>query len=237
MLKRVLFAAIFLFLPALAYAGSFVDGVYSSNLGYSVTPPKGWVRLDASNASAMQGHVPQNIDVLGTSRFDVIFFPPFSKVDTSLAADTERLEKNKAVRDANKNPDPEDIIPPASDMTQPPEFSPSMSIIVLNSVPSKMKPEMAKVYADKLIAQVREMSDFSDFEIKASTMDNTLPAGDDFNFVLGFRRNQKEYKLEQTIIFRPNESETVVVTCINDANEYEADKMWCKSAVTSLKFK
>lgn len=237
MLKSVLFAVLFLFIPALAFAGSFVDGVYTSRLGYSIKPPAGWVRLDASNAAAMEGHVPKNIDAQGISRFDVIFFPSFSEVDTSLNADNERLKKNKALLEENKNLDPEELIPPISDTKPAPEFSAMMSIIVLNSTPSNTADEMAKVYAENLVEEIKDVGVLSNFEVKASTKDSgSIPAGPDFNFSLGFRYNKIEYAVKQTVVFRLNGNETIIVTCMNNANLHEPDKMWCESALSTLRF-
>lgn len=235
MLKRVFLAAFFLLLPAIVWAGDFSDGIYTSNLGYSVQPPQKWARLDASNAAAMKGHVPENIAIKSTERFDVIFFPNFMKADTSLTAENDRLAKNKEILDADKNAAPDELLQPISDKIEPPEFSPMISILVLNIVPSKITPEMVKVYEEQLISMNEQEGDYSGFKVLGSTMSTSLDGGDAFIYNIEFRRNRMAYKVEQTIIFHTNE--TLIVTCMEDANDFNDDKMWCKNVVGTIKFR
>ena len=73
--KRFIIALSLAIFPITAYAGDFTNQKYTSHLGYTITAPKNWTRLDASTVQAMKDNLPQNIDSKAIERFDVIFFP------------------------------------------------------------------------------------------------------------------------------------------------------------------
>lgn len=232
MMLKFAAAATLVLLPSLAFAGNFENGLYTSNLDYQIRPPENWTRLDASNASAMSGHVPDNIQVSGTDRFDVIFFPEFSNTDTSKKADDERLAKNKEAKEANK---PDEIKPPIVDSVTPPEFVPSVSVLVISEVPSVQTPEIVKAYEKKLIESHDGFSYADSFQVLNATKE-TAYAEDAFLFKFSFNYNRREIDVEQALMFHLNS--TYVITCTSDAQEpVNNDKKWCRSVITSIKFK
>ena len=233
--KCLLFTAFTMLLPTVAWAGSFVDGVYTSNAGYSIRPPEDWVRLDASNAMAMKGHIPENITTDGMKRFDVVFFPSFSKTDTSIKADNKRIESNKATLEENKNAQPEDLIQPIQDRDIPPSFSPTVSVLVLSSRISATSSEMVKAYEASILENVKDGADYAkNFKVLDSTKD-AVNTENGFVFKIRFTAGFREVNVEQTIITRPNDV-TYIVTCTADTNEHLPNN-WCQNVVGSMKFK
>ena len=192
------------------------------------------LRLDASTAAAMTNHVPKNIDINGVNRFDVIFFPSFSEVDTSLAADDERLKKKKEHKDAGDDPIPPEINDPAIDSSDPPDFSSSLTVAVLEGIPSKVSEEMVKAYADRLVAEMKSASDFSGVKVLDSRT-GSVSSMKSFEFVVEFSNGRRTFEVNQTLVIHYDE--TLIITCINDDNETEDDREWCKNAVNSLKIK
>ena len=229
MFKRFLLTALALLLPSIAMAGSFENGIYKSNLGYLISPPEDWIVLDAANFNAMTGHVPRNISTQGVGeRIDVIFFPAFSKVDTSKKADDKRIEANKNVADGEKQP-------PITDKSDPPKFAPFISVLAVKNVPSKDSAEMVKAYADKIMANRDDgISDAEGFEIVNFTKD-TAYAEDIFLFNIKYRYDTRRIEVEQALMF--HKEVTYIITCTNDAEDpVENDKRWCRKVITSMKF-
>ena len=75
MIRRLLPLFLAVLFPCTASAGDFNNQVYTSHLGYTITLPSGWTRVDAATEQAQRGKLPQNVDANTLSTFDVIFFP------------------------------------------------------------------------------------------------------------------------------------------------------------------
>ncbi|GEM_PF-6972619 len=228
----ILFAIMF---PALAWAGSYDGSVYVSNLGYTVKPPSiwdgqiaTWDRVDASNAVAMKNHIPKNIAIEGIDRFDVVFFPRFTKVDTSLKADRERVESNK--RETN----PEDVVPPYEDKSKVPDFYPSVSILVLNLRISDQSPEMVEAYKQSLLQNVPDVVGFAqDLKIVEATKD-IFGSENGFFYKIHFRVDSHEVEMEQIVLSR--RSSTYIISCTKDQNDNHLPVNWCRNVANSMRF-
>ena len=233
-MKRFALILFAFFIPALAWAGSYDGTVYTSNLGYSVKPPSKWDgndaiwdRVDASNAVAMKNHIPKNIAIEGLDRFDVVFFPRFTKANTSLDADRKRAEMNK---DAT----PEDFIPPYEDKSPIPDFYPSVSILVLNTSISDQSPEMVEAYKQSLLQNVPDVVGFAqEFKIVDTTKDS-ISAGESFIFKIHFRVDSHDVEMEQIVISQ--RSSTYIISCTKDSNDNHLPLNWCKNVANSMKF-
>ncbi|MBO4349350.1 MAG: hypothetical protein J6A01_00185 [Proteobacteria bacterium] len=234
MMKHFALVLFVLLFPALAWAGSYDGTVYTSNLGYTVKPPSTWDghnaiwdRVDASNAVAMKNHIPQNIAIEGIDRFDVVFFPRFTKTDTSLEADRKRAELNKDAA-------PEDIEPPYEDKAKVPEFYPSVSILVLNMSISDQSPEMVEAYKQSLLQNVPDVVGFAqDFNIVDATKD-AVNSENGFIFKIHFRVDSHEVEMEQIILSR--RSSTYIISCTKDSNDNHLPLNWCKNVANSMQF-
>ncbi len=239
MIKRILLTSLMFLMPAAVSAGDYGGNFYTSNLGYSIMlPDDSWARLDASNAEAMQKWLPQNISANSVDRFDAIFYPSFSKVDLSLDGDKKRLQDNQAKKDADPDVAPDSLAKPAHqtppDPASLPEFSPTVSVMVINSKPSSMAPENAKNFADALAAKHDELFGFAgDFKVKSATFD-TLDPGSAFIFIMEYRIKNRRIAVEQTALF--HNDQTYIITCTSDSNEYVKDKDWCRNVVNSISF-
>ena len=238
MFKRISLITLAALMPVAAQAGNFVDGIYTSNLGYSIKPPENWQRVDMSNVSLMSEWLPQNISTESLDRFDVIFYPSFTKSDISLAGDDKRQADNKARLDADPSTPRENLTRPIHE-TPPdretlPGFTSTVSVMVIAHKPSSMASEYAKIYADELQTKHDSMFEFAtDFKVNSATSEPLTP-GDAFIFNMEFRINNRRVAVDQTVLFR--KSETYIITCTSDINEYMSDKRWCRGVVNTLKF-
>ncbi|MBR4984124.1 MAG: hypothetical protein IKY83_00085 [Proteobacteria bacterium] len=243
MLKRIAAAAFLALLPGLAHAGSFDGTNYRSNLGYSVRPPAGWVRVDAATVKGMeeQALLPSNITAKAFPRIDVIFYPPFSETDTSMRADQTRIEANA---EKIKTGAADTVTPPAQNDTKRPNYSASLSIMVVKGMPSSVSTEMAKSYRERLLknSQVLENSNgnfIKNLNIGEATSGTTAKNYKAFIFESEYDIDidEKNYhiKSEQTLIVK--DGQTYIVTCSSDYNR-PPEKLkgnWCRTVVNSLK--
>lgn len=237
MLKKVLSIAFAFMIPATAVAGSFDEtGVYSSNVGYKIRPPEGWMRVDASTVDALKGHIPENISTSALDRFDVVFFPKHKDmVDTSKQADDARIAENKARLEADPKTAPEELTPPIVDTSVPESFVPTISILALEHVPESQEPEYAKAYAETIVEEMKATASYAEgFKVLSATRDALTPS-DAFVFNIEFRSGERMLLVEQYVLFAS--SHTYVVTCTQDSNEYIGDKKWCRKAVESMKLR
>ncbi len=236
MFKQLAVIVLSLMLPATAWAGSMEDGKYTSNLGYTIHPPKDWQRVDAATASAMTGHVPLNINMSGLERFDVIFFPKFSNADTSMAADDERLKKNKEMLAEDSSATP---LKPIVDMTDPPNFSPTISVLAMKYVPEAVNAERVVAFNEHLLETISSAATYAqDFGAESTLREyhqaSDADSGATFEFNIRFRHKNRGIKVEQTLIFHKNT--TYIITCTSDENEYVSPESWCKETVNSMSF-
>lgn len=242
MLKRIAAAAFLALLPGIAQAGTFNGTTYRSNLGYTVKPPANWVRVDAATVKAMSelDLLPSNITPKVFPRIDVIFFPPFSKLDTSLRADQARTEANAEKRKAD--PDAE-ITPPIINDDPVPDYSASVSVMVVNGEPSAVTTEMAKSYKEGLAknAQAIEQTNgnfIKNLKFNEATASTTAKNYKTFTFDSEYDIDisGKNYHIhsEQTLIF--NRGMTYIVTCASDDNvpPENVKANWCRTFVNSL---
>lgn len=236
MFKKLLPIAFVCTIPATAVAGSFENGLYTSNVGYTIMPPKDWTRVDMATVEALRNNLPQNISPEALKRFDVIFYPKAKDfVDTSLNADNARIEANELRLKEEPGTAPEELEPPIVDTSEPAEFVPTISVMTLKHKTTNSAAEYAKVYAQTLQENIPEGASYaSDFKVKDSTQ-TYLVAGDGFVFNVEFRANERSLAVEQAVIFLSDR--TFVITCTQDSNEFMRDKNWCKSAYNSLKVK
>lgn len=234
MFKKLALTAILLLFPVCAWAGSYIDGIYNSNLGYTVRPPSTWDgkeatwdRVDVSTMDAMKNQIPKNIAFDGLKRFDVVFFPRFTKTDTSLKADSERIELNK---DAT----PEDVIPPYENKVDVPEFYPSVSILVLKNAISDTTSEMAEAYKKYLLETVPQAADYArDFKIVDTTKD-VFSGENGFLYKIQFKYGSHDVDMEQIVLSR--RSSTYIITCTKDTNSDHVAANWCKNVANSMVF-
>ncbi|MCL2325070.1 MAG: hypothetical protein FWC40_01000 [Proteobacteria bacterium] len=224
MLKRfILPLALSLTIAQAALAGSLVDGIYSSNLGYQITPPSGWIKFDASTVNALQRQAPHNLKNVNFSRVDVVFYPPFDTQDTSLQADIKRTDALKAAQ----------APPPAPQPPDPPPFSPSISVMVLRHAPTSNTTDVAKAYAEAMKKEVKGLADYaSSFKISKSTFD-TVNGQDVFQFIIEYTTKGRGIRVEQTLFMQ--NATSIVVTCTSDTNEYMQPQDWCSRTVASLR--
>ena len=245
MMNRLALIAFACLLPASAWGGSFINGTYESNAGYTIQPPKDWVRLDASTAKGMEHMLPKNISIEGINRFDVVFFPPLQK-DTSLSADDERIKKNKQALEDNPEVDKAELIPPLDEQVNKeeiPEFSPTISILVLQTEISSTSPEMVAAYKKSVLDTIPTAggSYSESFKIKEATVDR-FDSTDGFRFKINFshhssRTSSREIEVLQTVqTFSHN---TYIITCTSDVNDTKnhLDKDWCENTIKTMEFK
>lgn len=232
MMRKKLFLTLALFfIPILAQAGSFEDGVYTSNLGYSFTPPSQWQCYDAANAEGLKNAVPKNLSSTNFMHTDVVFFPPFgSKVDT-LEADRARVEELKANEDLI-DPDAPEPIPIK---VEAPSFSPSISVMVLKHTPSKADVETAKNISDHVGEDIGDIvSNVSNFKINKSTFDRKSDL-DRFDYQMSYNYRSREIDIEQSLYLFDDRS--ILITCTSDANDHtDAEPNWCAKAIDSFRF-
>ena len=244
MLKRIAAAAAFLvMLPCVAQAGSFNGLVYKSNLGYTIQPPENWMRVDAATVKGMVelDLLPSNITPKVFPRTDVIFFPAFTKTDTSLRADKKRTDANleKFKEDANA-----ELAQPIAVEDAHPDYSAAIAVSVFNGAPSAITTEMAKSYKEGVLKNAQAIEQLNGNSIKnltisEATADKTAKnyKAFVFNFEYDIDISGKNYhiKSEQTLIFQGNT--TYMVTCSSDHNAPpEGVKAnWCRTVVNSLK--
>lgn len=62
--------------PPAVEAGTFEKGVYTSNLGYRITPPEGWQAVDRGNHAVQTDAMPGTLAAAPASGYDVLFFDP-----------------------------------------------------------------------------------------------------------------------------------------------------------------
>jgi len=225
MLKRfILPLALSLTVPQAALAGSLKDGIYFSNLGYQITPPPGWIKFDASTANALKGQTPVNLRDSNFSRIDVVFYPSFGTQDTSLQADIKRTEALKTAQTGSPDTPP----------TSPPEFSPSISVMVLSHAPTANSTEVAQAYAEAMKKEVKGLADYtSAFKIVKSTSD-IVSGQNTFQFTIEYTTAKgRGIRVEQTLFIQ--NATSIIVTCTSDSNEYMQPKDWCSGTVASLR--
>ncbi len=231
---------------SVASAGSFEDGKYSGNLGYTFVPPEGWIKYDASTASALPG-IPENLRDVNFSRFDVVFFQPPKKFDVdTLSKDSQRVEDRKKAINAGTRPAPgtpegdaldkSEAEERKSSLPQSPEFGASIAIMVVQHVPTNVSSETANAYAESLKQNISDMiSSASDITIKKATSDE-IHGSKALLFSLDMRNRGQDLRVEQAIITN-DDDKSIVVTCISDNNELMPDKNWCAKATNSVRFK
>lgn len=211
-------------------------GSYTSDLGYTITAPSGWLMVDASNVGGMKPSLPGNIRADMLSRADVVFFPNFTgseALETSKQADDARREKNKEALEGDPNMPKEELLTPVTTLDNPPEFSPMVTILSVKTTPDP-KPEGVKAYEKQILKTAGERLNAEGFKIVNSTYNDALSAGSAYLFNVEFRHQSRLIAAEQTLVFHGEQ--TLIVTCIQDSNEYQKDKNWCSKMVSSLKF-
>lgn len=236
---RSLFAVLAFFLPLSATAGTFDDesGVYTSYLGYDVKPPKGWVYVDTSNIGAMKTSLPKNISEKMFDRIDVAFYPDYAgdPGQTNLEADTERMAKNKEALQDDPTIPPEELLKPVVKFEGAPEFS---SVITIMSVRAKIDQtaEAPKAYEKEIVDRMKKNPSIENFKVTSSTYDDALAPGAAYIFSYEFSyKKSRTIAVEQTLVF--NEDRTLVVSCVQDVEEYVNNKKWCTQTVNSIQFK
>ncbi len=231
------------FAASAAFAGNVDSNIYTSNLGYTVTPPAGWVRYDASTAQALEV-VPQNIKDTNFTRIDAVFFPPVDgyKPDT-LEADNKRLEERKAAAADGERPALGTPESEAYDKTQreearanlpkAPNFSANISIMAAKKLPSQVNNDLAVAFKDRLIKDIKENAPYaSGFKVTKTTTDHSS-GKDIFVFNMEYNLDGRDVLVEQTVLVGKDRS--LVVTCISSANDY-LDKDYCTRTVKSIRF-
>ena len=212
MLHRLILPLVIALLPGLAFAGDFKDQQYTSRLGYKLKVPESWTRVDASTLQAMKTNLPKNIDEQALSRFDVIFFPAFSDVDTSLEADR------------NKDPKAQQTLP------EPPDFSPSISVLALAQKPSDMSSTIVESYAKTIQTSVTgKLSGLSNFKLVASAAE-PLIGGDAHIYQYNFENEGKKLCAKQAILV--NKNNAYVITCTLECSSEDI----CDTVFNSVKF-
>lgn len=236
-----------------AFAGTLVDGKYISDLGYSINPPAGWLKYDASTAKGYDV-IPKNLKTVNFSRFDAIFFAPIVKYDApTLEADTKRLEARKAAIAADERPAPgtpegdefdkkeaqikKDALP------RPPEFVPTISIMSIKTNSKTDPKELVGLMKDKLLEIAKPDPMYSEFKVVKSTTDRlsyrTALIFEITSNVMGF-----DLKFEHTVFLDPDNERAIIVTCTSDINDHVGDKLsyvledttWCQKALKSINF-
>lgn len=232
MMRKSLSLTILLCLiPTLAQAGSFVDGVYTSNLGYSFMPPENWQRCDAANVSGLGDSLPENLKTMNFMHTDVVFFPSFGATIDTLEADRARakeLEANKDLVDPNAPP-------PVPKSAQAPSFSANIAVMVLKHTPSNKNVETAKSLADRVSADIRDIVSYAtNFKITKSTFDRKV-GRDRFDYSMSYNYRSREINIEQSIYLVSDRA--IVITCTSDANDHiDGDANWCSKAIDSFQF-
>jgi len=245
-LRRFLSAAAALcccFAASVAFAGNVDNNIYSSNLGYTIMPPSGWLRYDASTAQAFDV-VPQNIKDTNFTRVDVVFFPPFEGyTPDSLEADNKRLQERKEAIANGDHPAPGTPESAEFDKNQrdearaklpkAPKFSANISIMVAKNQPSQVNNDLAVAFKDKLIKDINDNAGYaSGFKVTKTTTDHSS-GKDIFIFNMEYNLDGKDVLVEQTVLVGKERS--VVVTCISNANDY-LEKDYCTRTVKSIRF-
>ncbi|MBQ4359863.1 MAG: hypothetical protein II767_06365 [Proteobacteria bacterium] len=243
MLKRIAAAAFLVLLPCTALAGSFDGTTYKSNLGYSIRPPQNWMRVDAATVKGMAelDLLPSNITPKVFPRTDVIFFPAFTKTDTSLRADRARTDANieKFKEDPNAA-----LTPPITVDDPHPDYSAAISVSVFQGTPSAITTEMAKSYKEGVLKNAQAIEQSNGNFIKNLTI-NEATAGSttknykafmfEFEYDIDISGKNYHIKSEQTLIFK--DTTTYMVTCSSDHNAPPdgVKANWCRTVVNSLK--
>lgn len=230
---------------SVAFSGSFEEGKYTGNLGYTFVPPEGWIKYDASTASALPG-IPENLRDVNFSRFDVVFFQPSKKFEAdTLATDTQRVEERKKAINAGTRPAPGTPEGDALDKSESderksalptsPEFSASIAVMVVQHAPTNVNSDAANAYADKLKQDIGDMiSSASDITVKKATSDD-IYGNKALLFAFEMKHRSRNIRVEQAIL--TNDDKSIVVTCISDNEDPVPDKNWCSKAVNSVRFK
>lgn len=238
MMKRLLFASLLFLAPSFAVAGSFdaESGVYTSNLGYTIVPPKGWFRVDNATVQGIKSSLPGNIAARSLDRFDVIFFQNYDASNPlNSLEDDARIEKNKETLKEDPKTPAEELAKPIMKIdAEPPAYVSSISVIIQRAEPPRA-PEAPKAYEKRLTRLIAETMNVSDVKVLNSTFDNAHPAGDAYLFTAEFRTPTRVIQIDQTLLFHGNR--TAIITCSSDQNEYAEDKNWCTNAARSFKFK
>ncbi len=73
---------------------------------------------------------------------------------------------------------------------------------------------------------------YTDFKLKVATLNDSLKAGNAYEFSANFIHNSHDIAVEQTMIFFSNE--TMIVTCVYDDNDNNLSKNWCQSMIGSI---
>ena len=236
MFKRLaVFATAFLF-SATAFAGNLEDGIYKSNVGYTITPPEGWFKLDGSNALGLKGHLPQNLSADSVKRLDVIFFPATGKCDPSLKGDNARIDSNNKKLKANKRTPESELEKPAHEYSEEmPEFVSTISVMVLNhafSDENLEKDRMANALKEALIDVRSDSSKIKGFSPSVERTD------DGFSSKASFSLGKRKLKSEQFITLKSDR--TYIVTCTYDPAQSDDKTAFvtnglCKKTARTLK--
>ncbi len=240
MIQRLLITAMVLLFPAALLAGEFSNGTYSSNLGYTITPPTGWVRMDASNANGLKGHLPKNVNPDSLNRLDVVFFPNSSKCDPSLSGDNARIENNEKKLRANKRTPASELEKAPNEWTEDnlPDYVPSISVMVLSdklSSENLSKEDMPSEFRQALAAQKKNSTVMSSFSISKATVESRA-SQQALVVTSTFKLGNRKIKSEQTVLTKGKKS--LLITCTYDeASPNDLDKGLCKNTVNSIQFK
>lgn len=244
-MKRILFCTSgLLLLPALAQAGAWNEesGLYKSNLGYQITLPANWLRIDNATAAAMKSSLPKNLTADALSRFDAIFFPNYItkgdlKNPLTLKADNARIALNNERVKNDPLTQPDELDPPIGRIgganAEIPEFSPTVSIIVTKAAP-RQSPEAPKLYQQQIVKDIQENPNIKGFKVVNATQNNALPSGNAYLFNVEYSASGRSLAAEQHVIF--HNQQTVIVTCTDEIDAYVKDKNWCGAIVSTLKF-
>ncbi len=218
-----------------AFAGTVDDTKYSSNLGYAFTPPKDWIRLDASTAKGID-FIPNNLVNTNFSRFDVVYFKgpdgakPLTLQDDKARADARKEAIQNGERPAPGTPEADEFEKNEQkelNAKKPKklDFAPSLSVMVIDNLPTKTSTELAKTYANTITNSIKSAFQFKtqNFRITKSTSDR-INYMDAFLFRMEYRYNNRDITVDQTVFIKHRK--TVIVTCMASDKDY-LDGDWC----------
>ena len=188
------------------------------------------MRMDASNAQGLKGHLPQNISPDAMERLDVVFFPSTSKCNPSLKGDNARIESNNQKLKSNKRAS--DLEKPANEYSEDmPEFAATISVMVLKeefSSENLEKEQVGDAFKDALSEKKSDSKAIKSFSpIVTKTDDGVFSRA-------SFQVGDTKVKSEQSIVVKSGR--TFIVTCTYAADDKTVPEL-CKSTAKSLKVK